>query len=456
MVRSIFVTVCLFPLIVGCANHCIEGDCGMASGKTLLFGGENLRLQDVSVDGTQIAVLDSSDDLIVIERNSGATTTVAQGVDKARFKGGGVLTIFNGYDGATDIAAELLVWDGSGEPQPTGTDVDMSSVRGTDDGLHLYWKEDLGTTLGTVDLFLDGDVIVASALAERVRFTSNDAHLIVASNVDTGISVLNQVQTFNLANGAVTTLVVDGAANRFQVTEDGSTLVLAVNEVGDVADLVTMPITGGVAQTLALQASDNEFTILDDEATLAYLIPNNPLSPTAFSLASKPLAGGSAASLANVVDTIESTGTDTVVFCTATDAAGLCTLHLAQADGSDTQELGGQAQDEGYTSDGNYYLFYESVHTGLSGLIGTLQVVDVNSGSIDTLFDDVDNAQDLDTDRVVFQDDLGNVILGTASDLSWNVVALQADDYIAVSESGSAAVLTIETGKLAGLHVIDL
>ncbi|HEY4223645.1 MAG TPA: hypothetical protein VGO62_19950, partial [Myxococcota bacterium] len=261
-----------------------EGASGEGEGEGTIDPGSNivagtsLHLEDVARDGSEIAVLDST----------GALSTVTQTGDPAAFPAvneidvakaeyhGQFLLAYRGLDSTGKVAAttdQRNITDATATVS-TVANMKINSPASSDDGLHLYYEVSLGS--GDEQLFLDGTSIVALASKEKVRFTPDNAFLVVGANVPdvvAGSGSIKFVQTFPLAGGAPVSLVADNASNQTQVSRDGVNVIFGANENGNLCDVTVARADGTGANQLIRQGADDvTFKVTLDNTQLVYVV----------------------------------------------------------------------------------------------------------------------------------------------------------------------------------------
>jgi hypothetical protein len=390
---------------------CTEG-CLLDAGTPPLVSGAGLVIRDVSDDGAYLAYTDSTGTLFEVATAGGAPMQLAAGVARARYHGR-FLVIHRGVDAAGKVAASTSIQSDRGTaPSPGGSQVVIDEVRASPDGEHLYLasKETIDPTLE--DLSLDAQTIVIGAKHERVRFSPSSDRLVVATDEPDALGdLIGSVRSYPTAGGPPITLLGAGATLRFDVTPDGTRVVLGANENGRIADLTLVPILGGPSTLLAAGASDDGFRVLEDGTALVFARPDG-------SLFAIDLAGANLRMLApaGVLDLIDQSAS-AVVCVTGVDAVtNLETLALARAAGGGLVSLGSLAIGEGFTPGGESYFFRDAVQVSGSG---RLQVAEVASGLVRTLGASVIRVVRTDDRHVLFLDTSGilsegDAILGTS------------------------------------------
>jgi hypothetical protein len=417
---------------------------------TQLVAGAELKVQDVSGDGAQVAYTDAADNLFVVPTAGGAAVLVAENVDDARFEGK-FLVIFQGLSADERTAAVMLTLEaGQNTPVQTGTNVVTGSPRASFDGEHLFFAQNQANPTFE-DLFLDGTEIFTGAESSRGRFSPLNDVLVLSTQAG------NQklVQAFPVGGGAPSQLG-SGTSNRFQIANDGS-VIIADNENGDIADLTR--IANGNATVLAPQASDNAFRLLDDQDTLAFLSQGGALQVV-------NLDGSGAASLvaAGVVE-IPAATRGGLVYATAFDNdSEVGDFRFVNADGTGDIALGADAIDEGFSSDQAFYLFRDGVIVDLvtqKDEEGSLKALTVANGNIATLGARVEKASLAKAAQVVFldKDDLlqvADLASGEAEIFEDFVNKFDLVPDAAGSDVSSRVVFSVPGGEEAGVYIDDL
>ena len=425
------------------------GDDGSPDGA--LATGSNLNLQDVSPDGAWLAYTDDADVLFVVDIENGESQELADSVDRARFRGN-TLAIFQGIDALGETADAMLIWRPGGDVMDSGALVVPRTVRGSAD--HIYYEERVEVGSGTKNLFLNGSLVVEEADRERARFSADSSWLVVGSN----INAASPVEAFPTGGGAKVTLAADDAANRFQIADDSETVVIAVNESGDVADLATIPAGGGSTEIIVDQGSDNGFTLFGD--SLAFLAPNDPQTPTDFGLERIELDGSNRSELvaSGVVDIVDTSSTD-IVYATAFDFdTEIGTLRVASADGASDRELGTAALSEGFCPDESCYVFFDQLAGADSS--GRLQLYRSADDSLTTLDDSAVRSSFMNATTLVFRTD--NDELRRADTTTGETTRIRANvsDYEKVPDSiggdSGRVVYEIQGGSNPGLFIESL
>jgi hypothetical protein len=413
---------------------------------TQLVAGAGLKVEDVSADGKLIAFSDAAGKVFLIEAAGGGATEIASGVDDVKFKGN-ILVLFTNIN-AIDQTAQTLQFVSPGSTTAitaNTTDIKVDSVRASEDSAHLFFE--------TVDsAFLDDSAVVSDSAQIRGRFTADNQFLVVASNSNLA-QTESVVQAFPLGGGAPINLpgCANGCSSRFQVSNVGQQVIFGANESGDIADLSVVGANGQGLTTLAAQGNDNAFALAEDSETMIFI--DKAVQGT---LSSIGLDGSGLLSLGvqGVVD-ITAANADAVVYATTINADNTLTLRIVGADGAGDAALAQNAEDEGLSSDGAFYLFRE----GVTGGVGTLKFTATQAFSAKEIAAGVDKAS-FQNDTLVFFSD--NKDLLQVVDLTSNQITL-FEDFINKFEllrqaNGETAqvTFTVPAGKAAGLYIEDL
>jgi hypothetical protein len=413
---------------------------------TQLVAGVGLKIEDVSADGTLIAFSDAADKIFLLEAVGGTPIEIAAGVDDVKFKGN-ILVLFTNIN-AVDQTAQTLQFVSPGSTTATTAntaDVKVDSVRASEDSAHLFFETADGA-------FLDDNAVVLDSAQIRGRFTADNQFLVVASNSNVA-QTESVVQAFPLGGGAPINLpgCANGCSSRFQVSNVGQQVIFGANESGDIADLSVVSANGQGLTTLAAQGNDNAFVIAEDSETMVFI--DKAVQGV---LSSIGVDGSGLTTLGSqgVVDIIAANA-DAVIYATTINADNTLTLRIVGADGAGDAALAQNAEDEGLSSDGAFYLFRD----GVTGGVGTLKFTSTQAFSAEDVAAGVDKTS-FQNDTVVFFSD--NKDLLQVVDLTSNKVTL-FEDFINKFEllrqaNGEAAqvVFTVPNGAAAGLYIENL
>jgi hypothetical protein len=238
---------------------------------TLAFSG----VQSFNTAGTQMLVIDPSNNLIVYPVTGGAGITVAS---SAGVIGDAGAAVVEGFTGLLTGAGTDVVYAGAG-----GTSFDVTAVvtppvptvlaSGVD--LSLYTLSPTGHTLvgyqGTTSNIVFGSATTNSALTTMAPaldfggavYTTDSSHILFVSNYDAATQI-GQLSSFDVA--AKTSAVIDAAIENV-VTYGTSQAVFGDNVTASTADLKYFDTASAVAPKLIVAGAQPMWTLTGDAST---------------------------------------------------------------------------------------------------------------------------------------------------------------------------------------------